>query len=406
MNTPPAPGTPVAAAPSPGALLTAHRLVVLLVDDQRIVAEAVRRMLADETDVDLHWCGDPVQAVATAEELRPTLILQDLVMPGTDGLDLVRAYRDRPTTREVPLIVLSSKEEPAVKAQAFALGANDYIVKLPDRIELVARIRYHASSYVHLLERNEAFAGLLASQQALKAELAEAATYVRSLLPVPLDGAITSAWEFVPSTSLGGDSMGHHWIDPDHLALYLLDVCGHGVGAALLSVSAMNVLGAQTLPGVDFRDPGAVLGALNEAFPMERQNDMYFTIWYGVYRPSSRRISWASAGHPPALVVAPPGEPVALRAVGTPIGAMPGTRYAVGERELPGDATLWLYSDGAYEVTRPAGGLMSLDEFVELAGREAISPAQDVARVLGEVRAIQGRDDFDDDVSLLVLRFR
>ncbi|MFM8411826.1 MAG: response regulator, partial [Alphaproteobacteria bacterium] len=260
------------------------RIVVLLVDDQRIVAEAVKRMLAAESDVDLHWCGDSSEAVARAVELRPTLILQDLVMPGTDGLTLVARYREQETTRDVPLIVLSSKEEATTKADAFAAGANDYLVKLPDRIELVARIRHHSRGYIHLLQRNDAYAKLLASQQALAAELGEAADYVRSLLPAPLSGPIESAWEFVPSTSLGGDSLGHHWIDDDHLAVYVLDVCGHGVGAALLSVSAMNVLGTRTLPGVDFRDPAAVLAALNDAFQMDRQNEMYFTIWYGVYR--------------------------------------------------------------------------------------------------------------------------
>ena len=382
-----------------------HRIVVLLVDDQRIVAEAVKRMLAAETDVELHWCGDSNEAVARAEELRPTLVLQDLVMPGVDGLTLVRTYREREATREVPLIVLSSKEEPATKAEAFALGANDYLVKLPDRIELVARIRYHSQAYIHLLQRNEAYAKLLASQQALAAELSEAADYVRSLLPVPLSGAIESAWEFVPSTSLGGDSLGHHWIDDDHLAVYVLDVCGHGVGAALLSVSAMNVLGTRTLPGVDFRDPAAVLAALNEAFQMDRQNEMYFTIWYGVYRPSDRSLAWSSAGHPPAVLVAPGVAPEPLRAQGAPIGALPGTRYATASGSIPPGATLWIFSDGAYELTRPAGGMMTFDEFAAIVGRESTAPATDVRRVLAAVRAEQGGPDFDDDVSLLAMRF-
>ena len=391
--------------PSPVATAGGHRIVVLLVDDQRIVAEAVKRMLAAEADIELHWCGDPNEALARAEVLAPTLILQDLVMPGIDGLSLVRKYRENAKTRQVPLIVLSSKEEAATKAEAFALGANDYLVKLPDKIELIARIRYHSQAYIHLLERNEAYDELVASQQALAAELGEAADYVRSLLPIPLHGEIESAWEFVPSTSLGGDSLGHHWIDDDHLAVYVLDVCGHGVGAALLSVSAMNVLGTRTLPGVDFRDPGAVLVALNEAFQMERQNDMYFTIWYGVYRKSDRRIAWASAGHPPAIVVTPGTAPVQLKSSGAPIGALPGTRYPGSESSIPAGATRWIYSDGAYEVTRPAGGMMSLDEFVALVGRETTEPADDIRRVLDAVRAEQDDPDFDDDISLLVLRF-
>src|SRR6185295_11826605 len=107
----------------------------------------------------------------------------------------------------------------------------------------------------------EAYAALQLSQQRLADELAEAAAYVRSLLPAPLAGPIETEWCFHPGEQLGGDSFGYHWIDDNHFAIYLLDVCGHGVGAALLSVSVLNTLRAQTLPGVDFRQPASVLAA-------------------------------------------------------------------------------------------------------------------------------------------------
>ncbi|MCR4471345.1 diguanylate cyclase [Burkholderia sp. SCN-KJ] len=141
--------------------------MVLLVDDQTIVAQAVRRALADEDRIDFHYCPRSDDALAAAVETRPTVILQDLVMPGTDGLSLVKAYRTNPVIRDVPIIVLSTKEEPVIKSAAFAAGANDYLVKLPDRIELVARIRYHSRSYVNLLQRDEAYRALRQSQQQL-----------------------------------------------------------------------------------------------------------------------------------------------------------------------------------------------------------------------------------------------
>ena len=130
---------------------------VLLVDDQPMVGETVRRMLADEPGVEFRYCPDPAAAIDTANEFRPTVILQDLVMPDIDGLQLVKFFRANPATRDTPLVVLSSKEEPTVKARAFALGANDYMVKLPDRLEVVARVRYHSRGYIDLLERNEAY---------------------------------------------------------------------------------------------------------------------------------------------------------------------------------------------------------------------------------------------------------
>ncbi|GFM82143.1 diguanylate cyclase response regulator [Pseudomonas cichorii] len=141
--------------------------MVLLVDDQAMIGEAVRRGLANEESIDFHFCADPHQAIAQAVQIKPTVILQDLVMPGLDGLTLVREYRNNPMTRDIPIIVLSTKEDPLIKSAAFAAGANDYLVKLPDTIELVARIRYHSRSYMTLLQRDEAYRALRVSQQQL-----------------------------------------------------------------------------------------------------------------------------------------------------------------------------------------------------------------------------------------------
>jgi len=141
--------------------------MVLLVDDQAMIGEAVRRGLAHEDNIDFHFCADPHQAVQQAMRIKPTVILQDLIMPGLDGLTLVREYRSNPATQDIPIIVLSTKEDPLVKRAAFAAGANDYLVKLPDTIELVARIRYHSRSYLTLLQRDEAYRALRVSQQQL-----------------------------------------------------------------------------------------------------------------------------------------------------------------------------------------------------------------------------------------------
>jgi signal transduction histidine kinase/HPt (histidine-containing phosphotransfer) domain-containing protein len=144
-----------------------YHVMVLLVDDQAMVCEAVRRALASEPDIDFHYCADAREAMAAATQIRPTVILQDLVMPGIDGLTLVSQFRANPPTREIPIIVLSTNENPQVKGQAFALGANDYLVKLPDRIELIARIRYHSRAYLNQLQRDAAYRALRESQQQL-----------------------------------------------------------------------------------------------------------------------------------------------------------------------------------------------------------------------------------------------
>src|SRR5262249_19558962 len=159
------------------------KITVLLNDDQPLIGEAVRRMLVNEPDVIFHFCKEATRALEVAATVRPTVILQDLVMPDIDGLTLVKMFRETEATRETRPIVLSMKEEPATKAEAFAIGANDYLVKLPDRVELVARIRYHSRGYINLLQRNEAFEALQVSERLLANEVSQAARYVRSLLP-------------------------------------------------------------------------------------------------------------------------------------------------------------------------------------------------------------------------------
>jgi two-component system, chemotaxis family, response regulator WspR len=141
--------------------------MVLLVDDQALVGEAIRRALTGQESVDFHYCADPALAMSTALRIAPTVILQDLVMPGADGLDLVREYRSTPATRNTPVIVLSSREEGTTKRDAFAAGANDYLVKLPDTVELIARVRYHTQAFISRQQRDEAYRALRQSQQQL-----------------------------------------------------------------------------------------------------------------------------------------------------------------------------------------------------------------------------------------------
>ena len=382
-----------------------HPLVVLLVDDQRIIAEAVKRILANEPDIIYHYTTNPLEALEKAIELRPTVILQDLVMPEIDGLSLVEKYRSQPEIQDTPLIVLSSKEEGVTKAEAFAKGANDYLVKLPDPVELLARIRYHSRAYIALLERNEAFKALRESQKALAQELNEAADYVRSLLPNPIEaGEIRTSWVFKPCSSLGGDSFGYFDIDEDHFAIFLLDVCNHGIGSALLSVTAMNAITGQTLVDVDFREPKDVMTGLNDVFQMEKHHNLYFTLWYGVFNRKTRELKFGSAGHPPSILLA--GDEVQqLRTKAAPIGTFATAHYEEGSTQVPKGAILYVFSDGIYEVTRTDGREMELQDFIEVLKAPEKTEGAKVEEVFKTMATIQGRDEFEDDVSLMELRF-
>jgi two-component system chemotaxis family response regulator WspR len=147
--------------------LERYKITVLLIDDQVMISEAVRRALSSEEDIEFHYCQDPTKAIKLAAEINATVILQDLVMPEVDGLMMVRYFRVNKATSKIPIIVLSTKEEASIKGEAFTLGANDYMVKLPDKIEMIARIRYHSKAYITQLERDEAFRALEESREKL-----------------------------------------------------------------------------------------------------------------------------------------------------------------------------------------------------------------------------------------------
>jgi len=377
--------------------LTEHHIKVLLVDDQRMVGEAIRRMLLDIPGLEYRFHADPLTALAVADEFGPTCILQDLIMPGVDGIEMVRQFRTNASTSSTPLIVLSSKEEPTTKAEAFSAGANDYLVKLPDKLELVARIRYHSAAYISRLERDEAFRALEAQQKIIAQEIAEAAAFVRSLLPAPMqEGAVTSDWRFITSSSLGGDTFGYYWLSPNQLVIYLLDVCGHGVGSALLSVSAINTIRQRTLPNTDFNTPSQVLAGLNRLFPMEEQGGKYFTMFYGVYNTETRELIHASGGHPPAIAIAPDGSATNLSSTGFMIGGFSLSTYRDVRTTLAPGTRLFVFSDGCYEITNPEDVMMSLSQFSQI-----LAASNGLDDVVSATQNWQNRPDFEDDFSLV-----
>lgn len=251
----------------------------------------------------------------------------------------------------------------------------------------------------------------------MKAEIHRAAAYVRSLLDPPLtDGAVHADWRFVPCEALGGDVFGYHWIDEDHLAAYVIDVSGHGVGPALMGVSAMNLIRSGSLERDQVLDPTRTLQALNGAFQMARHDGMYFTIWYGVYDRRTRELAWAGGGHPPAFLRRG-GELRKLDSTTFMIGVVDEYDAPTMRTTLePGDR-LYIFSDGVFELHMQDGGIWGLDRLEELMRADARGSMLDLVvrettRVTLEGRGVAATDipadtsgvAWDDDFSLIELR--
>jgi len=234
-------------------------------------------------------------------------------------------------------------------------------------------------------------------------------TTPRSLLPAALtEGPVRIEWKFVPSTQLAGDAFGYHWLDEKHLALYLLDVSGHGVGAALLAVSVLNVLSHRTLPNTDFFDPSAVMTGLNGVFSMERQGGHYFTIWYGVFDVEARKLTFSGGGHPPPVLYMGSAQTdtriAELDGDGPPIGITDLIPFKNTTIDLPAFARLLLYSDGAVEVGPPDGAMHNQDHFNAFAAEMGPSDAM-LDRVLARAKELTRGEILADDCSVMRIDF-
>ncbi len=244
--------------------------------------------------------------------------------------------------------------------------------------------------------------------QEIARDLDRASQYVRSLLAPPLAGGpIRTDWLLQPSAQLGGDAFGYDWLDADTFVMYLLDVSGHGAGAAMHTVSALNVLRQRALTA-DLREPAEVLASLNTQFQMDRYDGMIFTMWYGVYHVAQRTLRYACAGHHAAYVVSEEGIGRMARPLGTRgliIGAMPDTRYRAAEMTMPAGSSLYLFSDGVFEIVTKEGRQWTLEDFTALLPRGTDDGLKESLRLYREVKAAARPGPLDDDFSLLVVTF-
>ncbi len=380
---------------------------ILVVDDDESSREMLARRLR-RSGYTVSPISNGVQALALARKERFDLVLLDMVMPGLDGFQVLAKFKADPALLEIPVLMLSALDDENGVARSIEMGAEDYLAKPFNPVFLRARIGACLEKKRLKDKERATHQALVDTQKHLSAELAEAAAYVRSLLPNPLSGSIQTEWCFQPSEQLGGDAFGYHWLDRERLAIYLLDVCGHGIGAALLSVSVLNTLRGQGLTGVDFCQPAAVLSALNRAFPMEKQNYLFFSLWYGVYDRSRRELVFASGGHPPALLLEPQEKgqcrTQCLRTEAPAVGSFEEARFEEARQVIPTGARLLVFSDGVFEIFQPDGRVGTWSEFaasMALPEVQGLRPAERLSRAL----QVRGAGLLEDDFSLVELRF-
>lgn len=259
----------------------------------------------------------------------------------------------------------------------------------------VARQLLETAELVRTARQNQRLADRLTD------ELAGASAYVASILPTELSGPVVVSSRYLPSRAVGGDCFGYTWIDDDHLVVYLIDVSGHGVRPALLSVSVHNLLRSGALPKATLLAPDEVLAELNTRFGMESHDDHYSTMWYGVYQLSTHQLRYANAGHPPPLMLT--GRPgavdcVPLDGAALPLGMFASTEATVRTVAVAPGSRILVYSDGAL------GDRALLADFIALCATLAAAGTDWLDSLVGRLPV--GADGvLADDCSLVLLTF-
>lgn len=374
---------------------------ILIIDDDMAVQLLLKRMLEKE-GYEVIAVSNGKYGIEQAMICPPAMIICDWMMPGLTGIDVCRYIKNSPYLSTTFFILLTSLGSTADRVKGLDAGADDFITKPIEKNELRARVR--AGLRLHQLSQD-----LQNQKQLLEKELAEAADYVMSLLPMPMTSPLDIDFRFIPSRQLGGDCFDYYWLDSEYLAIYLLDTAGHGLRATLLSISVLNLLRSRALKGLNYYQPSEVLKALNETFPMNDQNDKYFTIWYGVYHLPQRKLMYASAGHPPAILVpeARNRHPVIykLRTPGMPIGMFLEASYTDATCEIEKNSSLYIFSDGAYEITKADGEIWGLDTFVQTLINVSKTPNYQLEQIAKILVHSHLQPSFEDDLSILRIQF-
>jgi phosphoserine phosphatase RsbU/P len=397
---------------------------ILLVDDDPTM-RAIPGLFLRKWGYEVIEASDGRQALEILNRESIGLVISDWVMPNLTGIDLCRKIREQDFDHYTYLILCTSKGEKSDLIHGMEAGADDFLVKPISKEEM--RVRVRAGERVLELERGLAERNreltrtnvrLQTAYQRIEGDLKAAAWMQANLLPLPSPRTlnIASEWRFLPSGFVGGDIFNIFQVDDHRIGFYILDVSGHGVPAAMLSVTLSRVLSPDSahgtplkryngaIGGFDVVPPAEVVADLNRRF--QTRDDQYFTIIYGLLDSRTGELMFVQAGHPSPVLIRNGHELEELGGGGTPVGLLPDVEYDTFHARLrPGDRLL-LYSDGISECANPEGtqfGEQRLLDYLRKCGTDPLP--QMLAGLERAMQQWRGSAEFDDDVSLLALEF-
>jgi len=389
---------------------------ILIVDDSEDIRVLLKRILA-KTGYDVTEATGGEEALFLAEAIRPDLVLLDIVMPGMDGFTVCEELGRKGLLTDVPVIFLSARSDTADKVRGLETGGSDYITKPFEKAEVLARVENQLKIRRLTCELKRSNARLSEKQAGLDEDLRAAAGIQQSLLPrtVPDIEGLVIAWKFMPSHVIGGDMFNVFRLDEDHVGMYMIDVSGHGVPSALITVSVSQALEPNSgritkertyeAPGYRITSPGRVMEALDREYPIERFGK-YFTIVYLVINTRTGAVTYSNAAHPSPLIVRGDGSMEPLDKGGTIIGLDGRLPFEEEEKSLRKGDRVVLFTDGVVEYQDSSGEFFGENRLYSLLSdlrNEGVEALLDTV-----VSAIQGFGkgaEVQDDITLVALEY-
>jgi sigma-B regulation protein RsbU (phosphoserine phosphatase) len=368
---------------------------VLLVDDAKANLDILVEGLKADHKLSLALNGE--MALQAAERNPPDLVLLDIMMPGIDGYEVCHRLRQMPETAEVPIMFLSSLEEVKDKTRGFEAGANDYLTKPFDMLEVKARVRSLLKAKAYSDAVKEQIAGeLRVAREIQMGMLPQAFSDVEQAYGVRI-GAVLE-----PAREVGGDLYGVCAAAPQRLVVFLGDVSGKGIPASMFMVRAISLA---RLLAREIAAPERILARLNDELSVDNPSGMFVTFLCAVFNPLTGQVVIANGGHCRPVLMRNGSPPAwAVKSLGTALGFETGMEFERTELTLkPGDGLVF-YTDGVSEAFNPSeecyGDARLLDDVASLVGQPT---AEVTAGLLQKVHAHAAGAPQSDDIAILTL---
>jgi sigma-B regulation protein RsbU (phosphoserine phosphatase) len=392
---------------------------ILAVDDNTINLKLLNRVLRD-AGYEVLIAQNGENAINMTLNNKPDLILLDVMMPDRDGFEVCELLKKNREVTDIPIIFLTAKNEAVDRVHGLALGAVDYITKPFEPVEVIARVRTHLrlrKLHQELLEKNKqlekAYIDLQHKTEKINKDIKAAGFVQRQLLPQKISkiGPLHFSWNFVPSSHVAGDIFNILQLDKYHVALFIVDVSGHGVQSAMLAVSIYNFFTAgintinlhdvikKTHPLYYLLQPEKVAQALNTNFTMDKF-DAYFTCIYLVINTKKLELKMINAGHPFPLILHGNNSFEFIKDGDIPIGMVNKAHFNVKKFKLNHGDKLILYTDGLYELTSNSEEELNQMTVAQLLRQSKGNLEQRFEHTINQILLKSGCKEFQDDVSL------